>query len=210
VRLSQFGTAATTFLLNQPQMIDDGDCGAIGEMKIGRRNRSTRRKPAPVPLCPPQIPHDLTRARTRVAAVWSRRLTAWAMARPYVSTYASGLFDKGSSSGFIVRHSPSLAGTVLTSHQLEGSLLCVHMFIVSVKRPTLCNRLSTSSSVRNIGRTATEPTNREETLDRLRISSGLLGLKGAQFLLKMIQVPVVGYRRAARKHSFVLVTKFVG
>jgi hypothetical protein len=60
----------------QPQMIDDGDCGAIGGMKIGRGNRSTRRKPAPVPLCPPQIPHDLNRARTRAAAVGSQRLTA--------------------------------------------------------------------------------------------------------------------------------------
>jgi hypothetical protein len=39
-------------------MIDEGDCGAIGGMKIGRRNRSTRRKPAPAPLCPPQTPHD--------------------------------------------------------------------------------------------------------------------------------------------------------
>jgi hypothetical protein len=28
-------------------------------MRIGRGNRSTRRKPAPMPLCPPQIPHDL-------------------------------------------------------------------------------------------------------------------------------------------------------
>jgi hypothetical protein len=33
-------------------------------MKIGRGNRSTRRKPAPAPVCPPQIPHDQTRART--------------------------------------------------------------------------------------------------------------------------------------------------
>jgi hypothetical protein len=39
-------------------------------------------KPAPMPLCPPQIPHDLTWARTRAAAVGNRRLTAWAMARP--------------------------------------------------------------------------------------------------------------------------------
>jgi hypothetical protein len=54
-------------------MIDD-DCGAIGGMKIGRGNRSTRSKPAPVPLSPPQIPHDLTRARARAAAVGSRRL----------------------------------------------------------------------------------------------------------------------------------------
>jgi hypothetical protein len=42
-------------------MIDEGDCGAIGGMKIGRGNRSTRRKPAPAPLCPPQIPQDLRR-----------------------------------------------------------------------------------------------------------------------------------------------------
>jgi hypothetical protein len=52
------GTAAITGLLYQPQMIDDGDWGEIGGMKIGRRNRSTRRKPAPASLCPPQIPHD--------------------------------------------------------------------------------------------------------------------------------------------------------
>jgi hypothetical protein len=37
-------------------------------MKIGRGNRSTRRKPAAVPLCPPQIPHELTWARTLVTA----------------------------------------------------------------------------------------------------------------------------------------------
>jgi hypothetical protein len=64
-----------------PQMIDEGDCGGIGGMKIGRGNRSTRRKPSPAPLCPPQIPHDQSRARTRAAAVGSQRLTAWAMAR---------------------------------------------------------------------------------------------------------------------------------
>jgi hypothetical protein len=78
MRLSPLGTAATTGLLYQPQMIDDGDCGEIGGMKIGRGNRSTRRKPAPAPLCP----HDQTRVRTRAAAVGSQRLTAWALARP--------------------------------------------------------------------------------------------------------------------------------
>jgi hypothetical protein len=51
-------------------------------MRIDRGNRSTRRKPAPVPLCPPQIPHDLAWDRTRAVAVGSQRLTAWAMARP--------------------------------------------------------------------------------------------------------------------------------
>jgi hypothetical protein len=42
--------------------------------------RSTRRKPAPVPLCPPQTPHA-ARMRTQAAAVGSQRLTAWATAR---------------------------------------------------------------------------------------------------------------------------------
>jgi hypothetical protein len=70
-------------LLYQPPMIDD-ECGAVGGMRIGRGNRSTRRKPTLVPLCPPQMPHDLTCARTRAAAVGSRRLTAWAMARPLI------------------------------------------------------------------------------------------------------------------------------
>jgi hypothetical protein len=60
VRLSPLGTVSTAGLLYQSQMIDDDDCGAIGGMKIGRGNQSTRRKPAPAPLCPPQIPHDQT------------------------------------------------------------------------------------------------------------------------------------------------------
>jgi hypothetical protein len=42
-------------------MIDDDDeCGEVGAMIIGRGNRSTQKKPAPVPLSPSQIPHDLT------------------------------------------------------------------------------------------------------------------------------------------------------
>jgi hypothetical protein len=68
VRLSPLDTG----LLYQPQMIDGGDCRAIGGMRIGRGNQSTRRKPAPAPQCPPQIPHDQTLSRTRGAAVGSR------------------------------------------------------------------------------------------------------------------------------------------
>jgi hypothetical protein len=52
-------------LLYEPQIRDD-DNGTIDGM------RSTRRKPVPVPICPPHVPHDLTRARTRAAAVASR------------------------------------------------------------------------------------------------------------------------------------------
>jgi hypothetical protein len=50
-------------------MIDD-DCEAIGGMRIRKGNRSTGEN---LPLCPPQIPHDLTRARTRAAAVGSQQ-----------------------------------------------------------------------------------------------------------------------------------------
>jgi hypothetical protein len=61
-----------------------GDCddGEAGGMKIGRGNRSTRRKPTPAPLRPIQTSLDQTRARTRAAAVGSQWLTAWAMLRP--------------------------------------------------------------------------------------------------------------------------------
>jgi hypothetical protein len=52
----------------------DYDNGEIGGM-IGRGNRNTRRKPAPVALCPPQTPHAAL-TRTRAAAVRSQRLTA--------------------------------------------------------------------------------------------------------------------------------------
>jgi hypothetical protein len=42
----------------------------------GKLHRSTRRKPASAPLCPPQIPLVQIRDRTRAAAVGSQRLTA--------------------------------------------------------------------------------------------------------------------------------------
>jgi hypothetical protein len=67
VQLGPLGTAAT----NRPNVPapDDNDDGEISGI-IGRRNRSTRRKPAAVPLCPPQTPHA-ARTRTLAAAVGS-------------------------------------------------------------------------------------------------------------------------------------------
>jgi hypothetical protein len=49
-----------------------------------QRKQKYSEKTCPVPLCPPQIPHGLTRARTRASAVRGQRLTAWVMARPYL------------------------------------------------------------------------------------------------------------------------------
>jgi hypothetical protein len=66
-------------LLYQPRVIDE--YGAFSGMRTGRGSRNTQRKPAPVPLCPPQISHDMTWDWIRAAVVGSQRLTAWAMAQ---------------------------------------------------------------------------------------------------------------------------------
>jgi hypothetical protein len=87
VRLSPLGHWPLIGLLYQQQMIDVDECGAVGGMIIGKGNWSTRRKPAPVPLRPPQITHDLTWVQTQAAAVGSQQLSAWTMARPYDTCY---------------------------------------------------------------------------------------------------------------------------
>jgi hypothetical protein len=56
-------------------------------MRISIGNRSTRRKSSRVPLCPPQIPHDLTPARARAAAVGTRRLNSLSYGTAQVSKY---------------------------------------------------------------------------------------------------------------------------
>jgi hypothetical protein len=50
--------------------LGDYDDREIGGMMIGKGNRSTRRKPAPVPLCPPQTRHG-AQTWTRAAVVGS-------------------------------------------------------------------------------------------------------------------------------------------
>jgi hypothetical protein len=57
VRLSPLGTLATNWpivpALNDDDYDDDDECGVVGGIKIGRGNRSTWIKPAPVPFCSP-------------------------------------------------------------------------------------------------------------------------------------------------------------
>jgi hypothetical protein len=61
--LGPLGTAATNRpIVPAPGDYDDEEIGGM----IGRGTRNTRRKPAPVPLCPPQTPHA-ARTRTRAA-----------------------------------------------------------------------------------------------------------------------------------------------
>jgi hypothetical protein len=67
--------------LHQPWMIDGDDCGTVGGTNEWQGNWSTRRKPAPVPLCPLQIPHDLTWDWTWAATVRIQQQTAWVTAQ---------------------------------------------------------------------------------------------------------------------------------
>jgi hypothetical protein len=54
-KLSPLGTSAIEWPI-VPALGDNDDNGEFGGMKIDRGNRSTWRKPAPMPLFPPQIP----------------------------------------------------------------------------------------------------------------------------------------------------------
>jgi hypothetical protein len=65
VQLDPLGTAATNRpIVPTPGDYDDGETGGM----IGRGNRGTRRKPAPVPLFPQQTRHA-ARTPTRATAV---------------------------------------------------------------------------------------------------------------------------------------------
>jgi hypothetical protein len=64
------------------------------ERMVGRGKRSSRRKPAPMPLWPLQIPHLAFPGRwTRAVAEGSRRLTAWATTQQKIP-YSRGLVWK--------------------------------------------------------------------------------------------------------------------
>jgi hypothetical protein len=57
-KLGPLGTSAIYWpIVPAPGDCEDGEFGGMD----GRGNRNTRRKPAPAPLCPPQIPLDQTR-----------------------------------------------------------------------------------------------------------------------------------------------------
>jgi hypothetical protein len=75
-------TPATIFQVVPAPGDDVIECGAGGGTRIGRGNWNTKSKPASVPCSPARTQYDLTWNRNRAAAVSSRRLSAWATARP--------------------------------------------------------------------------------------------------------------------------------
>jgi hypothetical protein len=64
VQLGPPGTSATNWPI--VHVACDYEDGEFGGMMIGRGNQSTRRKPAPVPLCQPQIPHNMVKVKVKV------------------------------------------------------------------------------------------------------------------------------------------------
>jgi hypothetical protein len=70
-----------TGLLFIPQIIYEYGEPWWNDIDSEKPKKKLGEKPVPVPLCPPQISHGLTREQTRASAVKGQRLTAWAMAR---------------------------------------------------------------------------------------------------------------------------------
>jgi hypothetical protein len=78
---------------------------------------NTRRQPDPVPLCPPQIPHDFTRGRTKTAALGILPLTTCTI---YLTRVRSLFWDN-------VRRRDSAVG-VVTGYGLDRSVKNGHPY----------------------------------------------------------------------------------
>jgi hypothetical protein len=94
-----------------------------------------------MPLCPPQIPDDLTCARTRAAAVGCRRLTAWDMVRPtrnLTRTTSVSVDIRTQHFSNVNPHIPAYSGRKIKS-------VCVYICCYHKSR---CNKLNITSSCR--------------------------------------------------------------
>jgi hypothetical protein len=109
--LSPLGTATTIGLLYQSQMmivivVQLVEWSLAGETEVLGEN-------LPQYHFAHHKSHDLTRARTRAVAVGSRRLTAWAMARPNDGCY----FNPKNRSKFHIR--------IMVFHRRVSFLICI-------------------------------------------------------------------------------------
>jgi hypothetical protein len=105
VQLGPLGTSATNRpIVPTPCDYEDGEFGAV---IIGKGNRSTRRKPVPVPLFPPQTPHDLIGREPGPPR--------WKTSDSLVLRH--GLKPPGS----LIKHRDNIVFTVFT-HEMGGSL----------------------------------------------------------------------------------------
>jgi hypothetical protein len=148
--LSPLSTAANTGQLYHPGwwMMMSGSSRCSENLQ---GNLSTRRKAAPVPLCP-QMPHDLTWGRTPAAAVGSRRLTIRAMARPknWLLVWTFPTLDVFPSSG--MKHERILHSCAHAWRDCVWTFPSLHLIIeIDTATETLClKKFDTVDSVQSI------------------------------------------------------------
>jgi hypothetical protein len=91
-------------------------------LSLCKGNRNTRRKPIQVPLCPPQIPGNLTWARTRAPAVGSHRLRTSARINKQSSSKLGPVGSKVTCSiATTAKVSVTCGSTVSRSHDVSGA-----------------------------------------------------------------------------------------
>jgi hypothetical protein len=120
----------------------DYDDGAFGGMKTGRGNRSTRRKPAPAPLRPPQIPLDHTRAlyvqrkslryplNTRLGEVNPRAAQTRSFPLPHISHYTDWAITEVIQPNSYIKSSETLVD--ILPHRYYIFTLCHVSMLVSL------------------------------------------------------------------------------
>jgi hypothetical protein len=125
-RFSPLGTPAMRPLY-QPWMMRDKHW-ALGGMRIDRINRSTSRKPAPVPICPPK-----TWNRTRAPVMGIRRLTAFArniLIKQYIYIYIY-IYKNGCVYVCISGHNPGMPGAISTKYGTHIAIcMCKNLMYV--------------------------------------------------------------------------------
>jgi hypothetical protein len=102
-----------------------------GIILTGENRRTLRKKPVPVPLCPPQIPHGLIRTRTRASAVQCPyKLVSW-LSHCLVSYFTY----------YVIFH----IALYLTSHRSQHTSRC--LVLLTARRPAQAPRTAVDSKI---------------------------------------------------------------
>jgi hypothetical protein len=101
--------------------------GAPVEWNWQGKTEELGEKPASVPLCQPQIPHGLTRDRTRASAVGGRRLTAWVMARLKPRLTCEGTWSRSRNLNPVIAEFETSRISTKWSWRLRSLGICPHL-----------------------------------------------------------------------------------
>jgi hypothetical protein len=98
------------------------------------KTKELEERPVPMPLCPPQIPHGLTRTRNRASGLRGQRLTAWAMARS--RTMPIREWPSSKSKGFVLCYSNIFPLSYWSVQHIISSIKIVILWVLV----TFCSR----------------------------------------------------------------------